>query len=362
MVVSIVSVAFGGGWAWVPRALDALERNTTEPYEVILVDNGGVEIRPSFDSRNVELIRNETNVGFGPGSNQGAARARSDVLVFMNTDVVVEPGWLPPLLERLAEKDVGAVFPAKLNLDRTMQEAGAFVTGEANSYVFGNGEAADQPAYAFPREVDFGSAAAMCLTSACFESVSGFDPAYRLAYYEDADLCFRLRARGFRLVYEPRSRVLHARSVAAPSSDLHEVAVRNREVFRERWGEQIEGRPLYELIAADEATRVAARDLHATPRVLLVDGASDSLLDARELALRYPHARVTVVGERIEESLEATLLESGVEVVQTRLVAEWLRKRPGHYSHVVAGSQDREVLHATQPEATFLGSPRELAG
>ena len=267
-----------------PRALEALQRNTAEPYEVILVDNGGVETRPPFNRRNVEVIRNECNVGFGPGSNQGAARARSDVLVFLNTDALVEPGWLPPLLERLAEKDVAAVFPAKLNLDRTMQEAGAFVTGEANSYVFGDGDAADLPAYAFPREVDFGSAAAMCLTRACFRAVSGFDPAYRLAYYEDADLCFRLRARGLRLVYEPRSRVLHARSVAAPSSELADVFVRNREVFVQRWRDVIEGRPRYEGIAGDEATRLAARDHHATPRILFMGGASDSL----RLAASWP--------------------------------------------------------------------------
>jgi GT2 family glycosyltransferase len=358
--VSIVSVAFGGGWDWVPRALEALRRNTAEPYKVILVDNGGPESRPPFDSRNVEVIRNETNVGFGPGSNQGAARARSDVLVFLNTDALVEPGWLPPLLERLAEKDVGAVFPAKLNLDGTMQEAGAFVTGEANSYVFGNGEAADQPAYAFPRNVDFGSAAAMCVTKSCFEAVSGFDPAYHLAYYEDADLCFRLRARGLRLVYEPRSRVVHARSVAAPSSELAEVLAHNREVFLDRWGEVVEGRPPYERIAADEATRLATRDLHATPRILFMGGPSDSLSLARELALRYPLARVTLLIEQIEPSLATTLLESGVEVVELPHEHEWLRKRPGHYSHVVAGAEWLEELRATQPGAVLLRSPSEL--
>jgi GT2 family glycosyltransferase len=358
--VSIVSVAFGGGWDWVPRALQALRRNTTEPYEVILVDNGGAESRPPFDSRNVEVIRNETNVGFGPGSNQGAALARSDVLVFLNTDVLVEPGWLPPLLERLTESDVGAVFPAKLNLDRTMQEAGAFVTGEGNSYVFGNGEAADQPAFAFPRDVDFGSAAAMCVTKSCFDAVSGFDPAYHLAYYEDADLCFRLRTSGLRLVYEPRSRVVHARSVSAPSFELAEVLANNREVFMDRWGEVVEGRPPYERIAADEATRLAARDLHATPRILFMGSASDSLPLARELALRNPSARVTLLTERIEPSLTTTLLESGVEVVEFPLEDEWLRKRSGHYSHVVAGAEWLEELRATQPGAVMFRSPSEL--
>jgi GT2 family glycosyltransferase len=358
--VSIITVAFGGGWCWVPRALEALRRNTTEAYEVILVDNGGVESRPPFDRGNVELIRNESNVGFGPASNQGAARARSDVLVFLNPDVLVEPRWLPPLLARLADQDVGAVFPAKLNLDGTLQDAGAFVTEEANAYLFGYGEAADQPAHAFPRDVDFGSAAAMCLTRARFEAESGFDPVYRFAYYEDTDLCFRLRARGLRLVYEPRSRVFHALSVAAPSAELAAILARNREVFLGRWRKLVEGRPPYELIAADEATRVAARDTHAAPRILLIGGASDSLRQARALALTYPRARVTLLADLIEPLHEAALLESGVEVVQTRLVAEWLRKRPGHYSYVMAGPERHEELRATQRDAILFSSPREL--
>src|SRR5687768_3847593 len=128
-------VAFGGGWAWVPKSLDALRRNTTASYEVILVDNGGVNEPIRVADQNVRVIRNATNVGFGSASNQGASMARGGVLVFLNTDTLVEPGWLGPLLEQVGEADVGAVFPAKLNLDGTMQEAGAFVTGQAHAYV-----------------------------------------------------------------------------------------------------------------------------------------------------------------------------------------------------------------------------------
>ena len=88
---------------------------------MILVDNGGAEDRRvSRDSR-VQLIRNQGNVGFGAGSNQGAAGGRANVLCLLNTDSLVEPGWLPPFLNRLADEDVGAVIPAKLNVDRSLQ-------------------------------------------------------------------------------------------------------------------------------------------------------------------------------------------------------------------------------------------------
>jgi GT2 family glycosyltransferase len=355
-------VAFGGGWEWVPRSLEALQRNTPESYEVILVDNGGADDRPLPEGADVEVLRNEQNLGFGPGSNQGAARARSEVVCLLNTDMLVEPGWLPPLLERVHQDGVGAVFPAKLNLDRTMQEAGAFVTGDANAYVFGDGEDADAAEFGFPREVDFGSAGAMCMTQGCYDSVAGFDPAYRLAYYDDADLCFRLRERGLRLVYEPGSRALHARTVSAPPEALVDVYTANREVFLDRWGAMIEERPTFEELRDDARVRLEARDLHARTRVLLLGAADGTQRLAGDLASGHPRARVTLLVERIDQAAERALLRSGVEVVQTDRATEWLAGRAGHYTHVLdPRGADRALLRETQPAAVLADAEELLA-
>jgi GT2 family glycosyltransferase len=359
VLTSIVMVAFGGSWQWVPRALDALRQNTPEPYEVILVDNGGGRDHSSPGGANVELVQNEENVGFGPASNQGAARARGDVLCLLNPDVLVEPGWLEPLLERAHEPGVGAAFPAKLNLDGTMQEAGAFVTGEANAFVFGDGEGADVPHYAFRREVDFGSAAAMCMTRSCFLSAGGFDPAYRIAYYEDADLCFRLRTQGLRLVYEPRARVLHARSVSAPPAELTDVYATNRRVFLSRWEAVIQDRPKWEEIDTNPRVRLEARDLHASDRFLAL-GADDAIRRlAGELASAQPRALVTLIVEQIDPSSARALLGAGVEVIQARDAGHPLAERAGHYSHVITAHEETPrslwtVLRETQPDALFL--------
>lgn len=357
--VSIVMVVFGGGWSWVPRALETLKQNTTEPYEVIVVDNGGADDRPLPAEAGVELLRNDENAGFGPGSNQGVERARADVVCLLNPDVLVGPGWLPPLLERLADNRVGAVFPAKLNLDGTMQEAGALVTGDAHTFAFGRGEDPDAPEHSFRRLVDFGSAACMCLTRRRFASVKGFDPAYRLAYYEDADLCFRLRQLGLRLVYEPRSRVGHARTVSADPAELHDVYAANREVFLERWRPTIETRPGSDELRGNTRTRLAARDLHAHPRVLLVDDAdSQARAVAARIASDDPAALVTLLAKEVDDPAQRCLLDSGVEVVCTERAGAWLNERFDHYTHVV--SSDREswlalnsVISATQPGANI---------
>ena len=269
---------------------------------------------------------------------------------------------MPPLLDRLAENSVGGVFPAKLHLDGTMQEAGAFVTGDANAYVFGDGEAADEPAFAFSREVDFGSAAAMCLTRTTFESVSGFDSAYRYAYFEDADLCFRLRSHGLRLLYEPRSRVIHARGVATPSAAVNEIYASNREVFLRRWSEVIKGRAPYERIADDETARISARDVHAHPRLLIIDGASDSLMQAAcNLALTYPRARVTLLA-----GTDRTATRGGSARVQ---VSKLFRLLLGTNGSASAAATTRTLWRAPRgptrfarrsPEAVVLSSTAEL--
>jgi glycosyltransferase involved in cell wall biosynthesis/GT2 family glycosyltransferase len=267
--VSVAIVAYGAGWTWLPRALDALARNTSEPIEVIVVDNGGADPDERRVDEDVTVIRSGENVGFGPASNRAAELACGDIVCFLNTDVLVEPGWLPPLVEATDEKGIGAVFPAKLNLDGTMQEAGAFVTAEGLSYVFGDGDNPNLPEHRCRREVDFGSAACMCLKRQVFMAAGGFDPAYRLAYFEDADLCFRLRVRGLRLVYEPRSRVRHARSVSVPPAELRDVLAANRRTFVDRWRTEIRGRSSLEQLQRDPAARIAARDLHVTGRFVV---------------------------------------------------------------------------------------------
>jgi GT2 family glycosyltransferase len=359
-LVSVVMVAFDGGWEWVARALDALRRNTPEPYEVILIDNGGRRDRSIGDDTDVEIIRNDANIGFGPASNQGAAHGRGEVICFLNADALVEPGWLPPLLDRLADTRVGAVVPKKLNIDGSLQEAGAFVTGEAHAYVFGDGDDPDATEHNFARYVDFGSAACMAFTRNRFASTGGFDPAYRLAYFEDADLCFRLREDGVPPLFEPRSRVTHVRTVSADATTLAGVYGTNRDVFLSRWAAAIAQRPTFEQLRDDVRIRLAARDLHASDRILLVDGGDTTTQRvAAELASAHPSARVTLLTDQTDLTAHRRLLTAGVEVVSGVREDKWLSGRAGHYSHVVTAQNAgwlrlRTLIEETQPQAGMV--------
>src|SRR5579859_4948321 len=77
-------------------------REAEPPFEIIVVDNGSTDdtavVLKQFEADISETIRNPKNLGFAVASNQGAALARGKYLVFLNYDVLVEPGWLAEMV------------------------------------------------------------------------------------------------------------------------------------------------------------------------------------------------------------------------------------------------------------------------
>ena len=147
---------------------------------------------------------------------------------------MVGPGWLEPLLGALARPGVGAVVPQLLNLDGTLQEAGVLLAADGTVASYGAGGDPHDPAFCFPRVVDFGAAACMAVRADLFAQLGGFDDLYAPAYYEDADLCLRLAQAGWATRYEPASQVVHARHGSSSSEHARELSERNRGRFVER--------------------------------------------------------------------------------------------------------------------------------
>jgi O-antigen biosynthesis protein len=356
-VVSVVMVTHNAR-DWTERALRALADNTELPYELIVVDNastdGTRELLAGFDGATV--ILNDENRGFGAANNHAAARAFGRHLLFLNSDVLVSRGWLTPLVETLEDAHVGAVGPRLLNPDGSLQAAGALLARSGATTVYGYGDDPDDSEYAFRREVDYLSGACLLVQRSAFDEVGGFDPVYGLGYFEDADLCLALAARGYRVVYEPRSTVTHALGASGGNQALANLALRNRSIFRRRWEHVLASRPLSPL-QTRPGRILAARDAPATARILLVADDSDPRL--RELAETLGpwarSARVTVVtlGEGSAPSVEAN-----IELIPRRDgFAPWLEDRRLHYDVVIAATRDEQVeplLSRTQPTAVRL--------
>jgi GT2 family glycosyltransferase len=377
--VSVVMVTHGGG----DTALQAVEKlvaNTEPRYELIIVDNDSPDDtadRLTAGVAGADLVRNDENVGFAEGCNQGAARAAGAYLCFLNPDAFVEPGWLEPLLDVFArEAAVGAAVPLFLHPDGRVQEAGSAVDSVGSALAIGDGDDPKLFEHRFTRKVDYGSAACLMVRADLFARVGGFDPTYSPAYYEDVDLCFKLAERGFPTIYEPRARVVHLRGgESARANALMRV---NRHVFASRWHERLERRrPLRS--SEDPRLRLAARDAESLERILVVDdrvphydrGSGDPRM-ARllaELVDLWPEARVTLLAAdpRNAERYARPLLENGVEVAcADEHFDRWLERRRAHYSVVMvsrASNIDRfdHFLRKTQPQARRIYDIEALA-
>ncbi|MEN3340620.1 MAG: hypothetical protein V7644_24 [Actinomycetota bacterium] len=356
--VSIVIPTYGR-WEWTVRALGALLANTEPCYELIVVDNAspdGTADLLAAATKNVRLVRNPVNLGFGLACNQGAACARAEFVVFLNSDALVHAGWLEPLLDRAAAKGrVGAVGPRFLYVDGSIHEAGDLLFGDATTAAYGSADAGGADDVGRPRVVDYVSAACLLVRRRAFDEVGGFDPGYGKVYYEDVDLCLSLGSHGYVTSYEPRSVVTHVHGWSPPQEDLDlALLARNRERFGSRWAELLAARPL----RRDGRSRLAARDAPASDRLLVANGSGRGGDFARELAALCPRAHVALVGSHPDGT--DSLVAVGVEVAAggPEGAAEWLAQRRFHYDAVLApeplaGALD-EAVRSTQPQAARL--------
>lgn len=371
-LVSVVMVTYGN-WPLVRRSLEALLERTEPVYELIVVDSASPDETARRLSEEVDgatLVLSDENLGFGGGSNAGAEKARGRYVCFLNSDAMVEDGWLDPLVEVLEEDPTaGAVVPMLLNPNGSIQEAGSVIDSVGWPLALGRGESADTLVHRFRREIDYGSAACMLARREDFWAVGGFDPAYGIGYFEDVDLSFKLKERGLRTIYEPRSRVVHELHGSGTSREAQKRMTANRALFYRTWSERLARRPKLVELPTNPARLIAARDAEVVDRILVLDdrvpfhdrGSGDPRMAKLllELVDLWPDARVTLAAAdgREVERYAAPLLARGIEVVAPPIDWErWFETRIYHYSAAIVsrGSNVTRfggLLARTQPQA-----------
>ena len=177
-------------------------------------DDSAAQIEQQFPQ--VQLLRSSFNLGFAGGVNLGVQAAlhagspaegrmeRGDVVVLLNQDCLVEPGWLDALCAGLDSDPQAAVAGCTLlNADDTVNHAGARL---------------EMPlAYsqhltvvaAAPARMEYVTGAAFAIRHQAWETIGAFDEDFYPAYYEEADYCYRARQHGWGVLYVPAARVRH---------------------------------------------------------------------------------------------------------------------------------------------------------
>jgi len=198
-------------------------------WEAVVVDNastdGSGDIVAEFSPR-ARLLRNERNVGFARGVNQGLAATSGPLVLIMNPDCRLAPGAVSALESEMARSDRCAIAgPRILDPDGSVQ---GNARGDPDMFtgLFGRTTLLRRalPSLAISRRnvvsdaavlkgkasvrVDWLSGACMLARRDALYAVQGFDERYFL-YWEDADLCRRLRERHYVVRYVPGATAIH---------------------------------------------------------------------------------------------------------------------------------------------------------
>jgi len=312
-----------------------VEHTPAGRYEIIVVDNGSHDATADLLARvrGVRIIRNETNRGYGAACNQGAAEARGTSLLFLNNDAFPLSGWLEPLCGALAhEATIGAVGPQLLYPDGRLQEAGAIIWSDGRGWNYGRADDPLRSQYRYRRDVDYCSGACLLVRRALFQRIGGFDPRFSPAYYEDADLCLEIRRLGYRVVYQPASRVVHVEGLTA-GGDRDSGFKRFQELHRARFVEK-HAAVLAGQYPPDARLVFRARDRRPGKRILIVDhtvpspdrdAGSVRAVVLLELLGELGHKVMLIPNDRtLREPHTETLRQLGVEVLGRVPITEYI--------------------------------------
>jgi len=196
--------------AYLPSVIEATL--TDEANEVIVVDNASEDGTAEWlaaEHPRVRVLGLERNLGFGGGSNAGFEAARNDIVVLLNNDMRVERDYLEPLVDGFTDEQVFAVTAQIFFSDpnKRREETGLAVGHWVRGRLHLGHMADEKVSEIFPTFYAGGGSTAYDRRK--FLELGGFDSLYAPFYMEDTDLSYQAWKRGWKVLYQPKSRVYH---------------------------------------------------------------------------------------------------------------------------------------------------------
>jgi glycosyltransferase involved in cell wall biosynthesis len=235
-----------------------LKKTSYAAYEVIIVDNGSVEAEThnyfemlKGDSR-VRVIQDQLPFNFSRINNDAVKVARGELLGFLNNDLeVINAEWLSELVAQAARPEIGAVG-AQLWFPSNLLQHGGIVLGIGG--VAGHnhkGRRRGDPGYfnriILPQNLSAVTAACLLMRRSIFDEIKGFDQDLEVAF-NDVDLCLRVGAAGYQVIYHPYAQLYHHESASRGYENTPEKFVRFEseiEKMKQRWGDALRVDPFY---------------------------------------------------------------------------------------------------------------------
>lgn len=214
-------------------------------YEVIIANDCSTDLTTQLGdvAKGINIINNKDNLRFLLNCNNAAKYAKGEYLLFLNNDTQVQQDWLQPLID-LMKKDttIGMVGSKLIYADGYLQEAGGILWDDASAWNYGNRQNPNDSEFNFVHEVDYISGAAIMIRTKLWKEIGGFDERFVPAYCEDSDLAFEVRKHGYKVVYQPKSVVVHFEGISNGTdvtTGQKKYQVENQKKFYEKWKDEL---------------------------------------------------------------------------------------------------------------------------
>ncbi|OGK08420.1 hypothetical protein A2767_05950 [Candidatus Roizmanbacteria bacterium RIFCSPHIGHO2_01_FULL_35_10] len=201
-------------------------KNSSINYEIIVIDNisndDSLEMLRKYSNKysNIELIENKENVGFGRANNQGVKLAKSDYILFLNSDIIVLEDAIEKLYNfyKQNEKKINFLGGKLLNKDMSLQPSSApFYTLPvifAALFLRGDYWGLTRNSPKTLKETDWVSGACILTKKKYFNKISGFDERVFM-YMDEVDLLYRAKKNGMRVFFYPEAKFIHLGSASS---------------------------------------------------------------------------------------------------------------------------------------------------
>ncbi len=222
----------------IPSILEAVRRDG-RPHEVMVVDNGSTDDSVQYIEANYPQIRVlalKENIGFAEGNNAGAQAAKNDIIVLLNNDMVVDPGFLGPLLAGFGPKTFAVSSQIFLQDTAKRREETGKTTAEFRrgmvDYAHLPIETENhRPLY----PVFWAGGGSSAFHREKFLALGGFHDIYSPAYVEDTDISYQAWRLGWEVLLAPESIVYHKHRTSTArrfnKSQLQALVLRNQYLF-----------------------------------------------------------------------------------------------------------------------------------
>ncbi len=223
---------------------------TDYDFEIVVVDNHSTDSTPELLKQyknkyeNFKYVANKENLGFAKACNIGARHSKGEYIIFLNNDTEVTPEWSRYLIDTIRVHDDVWIAGSKcLYPDRTIQHAGVVFSDNKLPFHIYRNFPEYHPAVNIERSYLAVTGACLAIKRKNFLSLKGFDESY-LNGYEDIDLCLKVKSLNKRVIYQPKSVIIHHES-KTPGRLKEKSLKKNYSILSERWLKDIKPDAFY---------------------------------------------------------------------------------------------------------------------